>query len=192
MSLLQQQQILARLLTDVELRQQFELNGPATLLSLGISNADADALLALAQSQLKLFADTLLQKRLHMITKMLPRSSQAMGTEFKALFKQYAQTPLPDLAQKHLQDALQFVSWLQLNLPAEQASWRELLDYEAVDLKTRLPGRGLIFRRYHFAVWQQDIAQQSPALCLWLRLNPGANWWYLRLPIWSNLYKVKE
>lgn len=191
MSLLQQQQFLARLLTDVELRKQFEQDGPGTLKLSGINGPDAKAILALAQAQLKLFAESLLQKRLYMVSKMLPRSSQVMGTEFKTLFKQYAQNSIPDLPQKHLQDALQFVSWLKLNLPAEQASLCELLDFEAVDLKTRLPGRGLIFRQYHFAVWQEDFDKRSSALCLWLRVQPDANWWHLRLPIWSHLYKVK-
>lgn len=183
MSLMQQQQVLARLLTDPEFRARFEQDRPTTLASLGLVPDDHEALLGMAQAQLQLFAESLLQKRLQMVQKLLPRSYELMGENFRDLFRRYASQPIPDTSQKHLQDALQFVVFLRRELPANQLLWRELTDYEAVVLQTRLPGRGLILRRYHWPVWRAQPETRQPALCLWLRLMPERPWWHLRIPL---------
>lgn len=183
MSLMQQQQVLARLLTDPEFRAHFEQDGPATLASLGLELKDREALLALAQKQLQLFAESLLQKRLHMVQKLLPRSYELMGETFRDLFRRYASQPIPDTSQKHLHDALQFVRFLRRELPVDQDLWLEMSDYEAVVVQTRLPGRGLILRRYYSSVWSAQPETRQPALCIWLRLMPERPWWHLRIPL---------
>lgn len=113
MALQQQQDLLARLYTDPNVRQQF-LNEPSSFADdLGLSDEDAEALAKAAGYEVNWFADSLVNKRLREVRKLLPISERVIGRdEFERRFREFAAGFAPTTVKKHLEEALAFAEVL--------------------------------------------------------------------------------
>lgn len=112
MGLRQQQNLLARLYTDAELRERFRDERCAVALEFGLSAAEGEDLAAIAEAEIDWFADSLFWKRLREIGKLLPATSRALGAELEVHFRNFSVGFNPQSVKKHLEDALEFSSWL--------------------------------------------------------------------------------
>ncbi len=113
MSLLEQQNTLARLLTDPQFRERFladpDLNGR----SLGLSEAETDELVRVAERDLSMFAESLVGKRLKEVKKLLPLTGRIAGEGFRRLFFEFARTFNPQAIRKHYEDAVHFCRFIE-------------------------------------------------------------------------------
>ena len=113
MSLLEQQNTLARLLTDTSFREDFLadpiLNGAA----IGLNESETNELVQMAELDLTGFADSLVWKRLREVEKILPLTSRIAGESFRTLFFEFAPTFNPRSIKKHFQDAVQFCRFIE-------------------------------------------------------------------------------
>jgi hypothetical protein len=113
MSLLETQNFLARLYTDESLRQKF-LSEPEIIgRENNLSNAEIAELARILPQELNFFADSLFQKRLREVEKLLPQTRTILGRDFEAHFREFSQNFLPDSVKKHLVDAIMFSDFLQ-------------------------------------------------------------------------------
>jgi hypothetical protein len=112
-SLLEQQKTLARLLTDPLFRERFladpNLNGQ----SLGLSKAETDELVRVADRDLPMFAESLVWKRLKEVEKLLPLTGRIAGEGFRRLFFEFAPTFNSQAIRKHKEDAVHFCRFIE-------------------------------------------------------------------------------
>jgi len=109
MPLKAQQDLLARLYTDLEFQKKF-LADPAGHAELfGLSASDAESLAKSAADEVRWFAESLVNKRFREVVKMLPLAQREIGANaFEEAFRQFAAEFAPSSVKKHLEDALAF------------------------------------------------------------------------------------
>ena len=83
-----------------------------TARQLSIDNHDLTTFLSMDFDRLQAQAQTLLNKRFHEVTRIIPETTGRLGTEGKALFHAYALTYWPKGHTRHLSDALEFCNYL--------------------------------------------------------------------------------
>lgn len=102
--------ILGRLLTDPELRRRFRRDPASAARAL---DADPSSLAAIDPDGLDLQAETLLEKRLHEVSKLLPRTVAGLGIRGAPAFREYACAHWPEGHRRHAEDAAAFGSFLR-------------------------------------------------------------------------------
>ncbi len=113
MSLQEQQNFLARLYTDAQLRRAF-LYAPENIGAENNLNEKEIAEIAeIMPEELNFFADSLVWKRLREVEKMLPLTRQTLGGDFTGLFREFSQKFNPLTVKKHLEDAIEFCKYVQ-------------------------------------------------------------------------------
>jgi hypothetical protein len=113
MSLLDVQNLLARIFTDEALRLRF-LSEPEKIgIENNLSASEIEQIRQILPEQINFFADSLFYKRLHEVEKLLPLTRKALGTEFEKYFREFANQFLPQTIKKHLEDAVRFGEFLQ-------------------------------------------------------------------------------
>src|SRR5262245_39174488 len=112
MGLMEIQRALAQLYTDAGLRERFLADPQAVAGQLGLIRDDAEHLARLPALPLRLFARSLLQKRMKALTRLLPLTREGLGPEWEALFFRYADTRVPAGTQRHREDAIAFAAFL--------------------------------------------------------------------------------
>jgi hypothetical protein len=109
------QHILARVCTDQEFRQRFLSDREAVLNEAGIDGKFRQALLDLSESQLKLFASSLIGKRWGAVKQLLGLSSDAQ-VALQPTFAAYANShQIQTHPSKHILDAIAFGEYLRKN-----------------------------------------------------------------------------
>lgn len=108
MGLREQQNFLARLYTDPDLRRSFFEDPAGVAREAGLDETEAATLAAISSNELDGFAHSLLWKRLREAEKLLPHLVPAMGEEFRTVFFDFASTYNPLGTKKHLDDAIEF------------------------------------------------------------------------------------
>lgn len=115
MSLLEQQNLLARLYTDEQFRRAFlsepEKIGKENLLT---ENEIAEIFEVLPE-EINFFAESLFRKRLREVEKLLPLTHKIAGVNFARFFREFSQTYNPQTVKKHLEDAIAFCHYLRKN-----------------------------------------------------------------------------
>lgn len=106
---------LARLLSDASLREAYRQDRRGTAARLAVRPADRSGFLSLDPSLLDRQADTLLNKRLHEVRRLLPDTFTRVGAEAPSLFRAYAQTRWPVGHMRHVDDAVAFCRHLLAN-----------------------------------------------------------------------------
>lgn len=165
MSVLEVQQLLARLYTDPFLLEEFlsdregfcrrHVNGCGGF----IGQLDSD--------QLEFFACSLRSKRAGEVKKLLPMTVRALGLEFEAEFNRYAATAIPTGERKHLADAMAFCEHLigdagKLDQIIKEAAAFELFGF-TVQFDLRREGNAPV------------VVQVLPGRRPWLRLKRFAS-----------------
>jgi hypothetical protein len=141
MGLTEVQCLLARLYTDAETRERYFADPRAMSEAYGLSTVETKQMCRLSPEHVRFFAGSLKRKRLKAVASLLPRSSRALGQRFVEPFSQFADTFIPDGANRAHQDAEAFASFLEALLRKEHAAppWVvELLRYEAAEVTAAL------------------------------------------------------
>jgi|GEM_PF-492216 len=133
MGLAEVQRTLARLYTDVELRERFFRDPLPTGRELGLSAEEAGRLARLPAGEVGRFADSLAGKRLLGVAKLLRLTRRALGAEFDARFRDFASAHAHAGAPQHFEDAARFAAHLDEALRRDDSApaWlRDLLRFE--------------------------------------------------------------
>lgn len=197
MGLAETQKALARLYTDARLRERFFADPLGTGEELGLGRDEAQQLAGLSARQVNFFAGSLHAKRLQEVRDLLPLTARALGERAAPLFREYAETNLPGGVRKHRADAAGFADYLAGGgaLGGADSLWvADLARYEKARLEAADMPRGLIARRFNFAVDElardavrgdlRPPQRRKATLAVWFRLSPGSRLRHtvLRLP----------
>lgn len=113
MSLKDQQDLLARLYTDPAFRDGFFADPSAAAARFGIDPAEAVAIASCSREELDYFSETLFQKRLCEVGKLLPLTKGELGERFAEHFRTFARDFVPGSVRKHVEDAVHFCVFLR-------------------------------------------------------------------------------
>jgi hypothetical protein len=112
MGLLEQQNLLARLYTDADLRGAFLENPDSAASEFGLTREEAASVAAILPGEVLFFSRSLVHKRLREVEKLLPLCRKFLGDDFARLFDEFSSGHNPTSTKKHLDDALAFTDWL--------------------------------------------------------------------------------
>lgn len=134
MGLKEQQDLLARLYTDAELRSGFGNEPEYIGTRFSLTGPEINDLTALAELEVEWFADSLFWKRFRAVEKLLPTSSWIIGENFEPHFREFSREFSPTSVKKHLEDALAFSRWL-LKARHLSAVAADVLKFESTRLR---------------------------------------------------------
>lgn len=194
MSLVNLQQVLARIYTNSKLRDDFLTNPDVVGNSLGLNCQEIQQLSQLSSQQVNLFASSLKRKRLGEIRKLLPLTNKILKKEFDRLFFSFAETYLPTGSRKHLLDSIAFGNFIKQNLTTEKNQlWLvDIWSYETIRLNMLLGKKQLIWSRFNYQIEaliakvEHDclsVPNPQPTIGIWFKLTPNSLWRSLFLPI---------
>lgn len=148
MSLQEQQNFLARLYTDAEIRRDFL----AEPLKIGFENnlneneiAEIELILP---EEITFFAESLFWKRLREVEKMLPLTKEFSSKNFASLFREFSQDFNPQTIKKHLEDAIGFGNFLQTKEISELS--KSIAKFEKTKLEFFGFGKQIAFCKLNF------------------------------------------
>lgn len=141
MALKQQQDLLARLYTDVDFQLRFLAFPLSFNEEFGLEAAEAESLARVASSEVRWFSESLVRKRLREVAKLLPLTKRAMGTEFDWRFLEFSAKFKPTSIKKHLEDALAFADSVLSN--PNDAVAKSIVRFETARLRHNAFGRWL-------------------------------------------------
>jgi hypothetical protein len=185
MPLKEQQDLLARLYTDPELQAEFYADPSAVLNSHGINDDEAEGFLALADSEIKFFADSLVTKRFRETRKLLSVSANHLGPRFREHFIEFAAKFIPTSGKKHTEDAIAFCKHLLERSDLSNIE-RDAVAFESARLSHVLETRKISFvllrhdpRSLSNGV--QDAVQQG-GLAVWITPSKDTRFTFIKLP----------
>lgn len=174
---------LARLFTERDLRERFHACPEETGSELGLDAAEVALLRQLTATQTESVALGLQRKRLTEVSKLLPRTRQALGTVFTTCFFRYAANGSPTGVHKHRDDARDFAAYLLATDVFQNAPrWqRDLVRYESAWLEMADPRcRPVLLRgfrhdmRKDFEPSKWNPPAERWRLVLWFRRKDGS------------------
>ena len=163
---------LADLLSDPALRRAYADDPAAVARQLGVGDADRPAFLVLDRQGLEAQANSLVNKRLHEVTGLLPVTFTRLGAEAGRLFRAYADTQWPEGHTRHVTDAVSFcqylkiiglsdkvcgleLQWLTFRLSKRRISITWVND---IPVRDRLrPGLQILVRKPNRDIWQSVL-----------------------------------
>lgn len=151
MSLLEQQNFLARLYTDKNLRKSFLAEPKKIGLENDLTEPEIAELSAIIPEELNFFADSLVWKRLREVEKILPLTRKVLSESFEEHFREFSQKYNPKSVKKHLEDAIEFCSFLQ-NCEIEPIWAKDLAKFEQARLIFNTKTKDFLFRKFDFDV----------------------------------------
>lgn len=185
MSLKEQQDLLARLYTDPALQAEFFENSLTVVERYGLSDAEAIGFAALADVEVKFFADSLFAKRFREVQKALPLSARYLGQQFRQRFKDFAPTFNPVSVKKHAEDAIAFAGILIQDIEISSIQ-RDVIAFESTRLKHIFERRNVThIRLYHDPKTFADPLEnstRSPGIALWLTPSKETRFTFIKLP----------
>ncbi len=161
MSLLEQQNVLARLYTDREFRTQFNAEPLATGRNLGLSDGEIGELSEYAREEVERFSDSLIWKRLREVEKMIPATSKLLGEQLQEAFFDFAPTFNPQDVRKHYEDAVAFCRFLQ----------SKALTSDDIGASARFDATRLTFFNESKRVSVCRLGPGRPLIAIWLRVG---------------------
>ncbi|MCU0239026.1 MAG: hypothetical protein MUC29_06255 [Pyrinomonadaceae bacterium] len=176
MSLLEQQNFLAKLFTDTDLRENFWLNPNEIGLANNLNETEVTEIAKINEQDFNYFAESLYFKRLSEVENILPLTVLAFGkTNFRETFKEFANQFLPKSIKKHLEDSVEFCDFLQKK-ELEKVWQKDVVKYEQAKLLFYGYGKLVVFRvlHYDFTTANGDIRNEPfkrLSLAVWLRFG---------------------
>ena len=167
MSLLDVQNFLARIYTDENLRREFLSTPEKTGKANNLSEAEITELAEVFPDELNSFADSLFYKRLREVEKFLPLTKRILEKDFEKQFRIFANSYLPSTVKKHLEDAVEFCSYLQKN-----KSTSDIVKNTAKFEQAKLEFFGFE-KRFIIKIFDYDIKtnHKRKHLAVWLRIG---------------------
>lgn len=170
MSLLEQQNFIARLFTDEKLLREFAENPEITARKNNLDERDFQQLKHLLPAEIKFFADSLFYKRLNEVGKLLPLTRKHLQKEFQNHFREFARDFQPKSVKKHLEDAVNFADFLAKQTFA--SDWiKELIIYEQARLNFNGYHKSLILKSFKYDVreFNRESPRRKRTFAVWLR-----------------------
>lgn len=178
MSLLEQQNFLAKVYTDEKLRRNFS-NEPAKIGRENfLSETEINEIAEILPEEISFFADSLYQKRLRETEKILPLTKQVSGDKFQMLFREFSRNYNPQTIKKHLEDAKGFCAFLRQNQSVPEIT-KSAAKFEQSRLKFYSFGVNLVFCRLNYDV--REISrlienadyelQKKTKFAVWIRVG---------------------
>lgn len=178
MSLLEQQNFLAKVFTDENLREKFLSEPESVGKENNLSETEIEQIRRVLPEQIKFFADSLFYKRLHEVEKFLPLTRKVLGKNFEIYFREFANEFLPNTIKKHLEDAIKFGECLR----RKETAWgKDLISFEQARLIFNGYGKRFGLRKFRFCIKEilkvsrHDAKTQNVrkkiSFAIWLRLG---------------------
>jgi hypothetical protein len=162
MSLLEQQNLLARLYTDEVFRRDF-LQEPLKIgTENGLDETEIDELSKVMPDELNFFSESLFVKRLREVEKLLPLTHKVLAKDFPKYFRQFTNNYNPQTVKKHLEDAFEFCKYLQAN----RIDTKDAAKFEQAKLE--IYGYGKSFK---FILLNHNIEtfEQKKGFAMWIK-----------------------
>lgn len=150
MSLKEQQNLLARLYTDGDLRENFFAEPAKIGFDFNLTRKEIAEIVEIAPQELDFFAESLFWKRLREAEKFIPLTVKILNQDFQPLFRQFSQTFNPQTVKKHLEDAFEFCRFLQKGEVSEIA--RDVALFEKTKLEFFGFGKRIAFCKLAFDI----------------------------------------
>lgn len=115
MSLLEQQNLLAKLYTEDTFRREFLSNPLKIGAENNLNEAEIAELTEVMPEELNFFSESLFFKRLREVEKLLPLTHKVLAENFQIHFRDFTGNYNPQSVKKHLEDAIEFCKYLQTN-----------------------------------------------------------------------------
>jgi hypothetical protein len=151
MSLLDVQNLLARIFTDDDLRLRFLREPEKTGAENNLNEAEIEQIKQILPEQINFFADSLFYKRLHEVEKLLPLTRKALEKDFEKYFREFANQFLPRTIKKHLEDAVRFGEFLRTK-KIEPVWARDLAKFECSRLSFNNSKKRFLLKRFDYDV----------------------------------------
>jgi hypothetical protein len=162
MSLLEQQNLLARLYTDEKFRRDF-LNEP---LKSGAENnlneAEIVELTKVMPEELNFFSESLFVKRLREVEKLLPLTHKVLAKDFQVYFREFTNNYNPQTVKKHLEDAIEFCKYLQ----TKQIETKDAAKFEQAKLEFHGYGKSFKFVRLNYNI---ETFEPKKGFAMWIK-----------------------
>ncbi len=153
MSLLQQQNFLARLYTDEIFRRAF-LSEPEKIgEENNLTKKEIVELAAILPDELNFFADSLFWKRLREVQKFLPLTRKVLDEGFEKYFREFSQNFNPTSVKKYLEDAIKFCLFLQTK-KVEPLWASDLAKFERARLVFNSNARNFVVKKFDYDIKQ--------------------------------------
>lgn len=171
MSLLEQQNLLAKMFVDKDLRESFWREPNEVGEEFNLTSEEISQLQQIVENDLNYFAESLFHKRLHEVEKLLPLTKKVLEKDFKDLFREFSNQFQPVSIKKHLEDAIEFCRYLQSNefenLYAKDVAKFEQTKHEFFSLE----------KSFSFCFLRRDIFsnKKRPILAIWYRSGNQAH-----------------
>jgi hypothetical protein len=186
MGLKEQQDLLARLYTDTEFSKAF-FEDPSVAFDKTFSSDEANEIAAVASDEIKLFANSLISKRMREVEKLLPLTCRYLEKELKPEFREFAQTFNPTSTKKHLEDAIRFGAFIGKSSSVRPCI-RDIARFESAALEHFSRGRRLTICRIGYdlrplirsknAVEVSDLRRRR-SRAVWFRIGAGTRFFFL-------------
>lgn len=150
MSLKEQQNLLARLYTDSDLREEFFIEPDKIGFDFSLTRQEIAEIVEIAPQALDFFAESLFWKRLREAEKFIPLTVKILNRDFQPLFRRFSQTFNPQTVKKHHEDALEFCRFLQKGEVSEIA--RNIALFEKTKLEFFGYGKRIAFCKLAFDI----------------------------------------
>lgn len=167
MALIEQQNFLARIFTDENLRRSFWENPETIGKENGLSEIEIAQFKQIIPDDLNFFADSLFHKRLHEVEKLLPLTKKAIDKNFTDLFREFSQNYQPITVKKHLEDAIEFCKYVQIQ-QLEPQSAKDTAKFEQA--KHEFFGYG---KSFSFCLLRHNVFsfQKKLGFAIWFRFG---------------------
>lgn len=174
MSLLEQQNFLARLYTDENLRRAFLKEPERVGKQNGLDEKEVADLRAVPPAELNFFAESLVWKRLREVEKLLPLTKKSLGKDFETHFREFAGRLAPAPVKKHFEDAIRFAEFLRTK-KIEPPGARDAAKFEAANLEFYNSDRRFALKMFDYDI--REIARpDAPARREFDRRKTFAAW----------------
>lgn len=165
MGLREQQNFLAKLFTDENLRISFYENPEITGQENDLSEIEIIQLKGIIAADLDFFAESLINKRLHEAKKLLPLTEKILSLDFDEFFQYFSNQFQPTSVKKHLEDAIEFCKYLQLQ-QVENIYLKDTAKFEQTKLEFFQKEKS-----FSFCILRRNIftAKKRPCVAIWYR-----------------------
>lgn len=145
MSLQEQQNLMARLYMDEDMRRAFLSDPAGVARPFGLSTKEIEDIAAVLPGEIAGFADSLFRKRLREVEKMIPLTKKALDESFEPLFAEYLKAVPEAREKKRMDDVLDFCVYLLARISRPEL---DAVKFEMLMIEFHAKRRSFVFARY--------------------------------------------
>jgi hypothetical protein len=167
MSLLEQQNLMARLYMDANLRRAFLSDPSGVAGPFGLSSGEIAEIALVVPEEIGSFADSLLRKRMHEVGKMLPLTRSALRESFGPHFIKYVGKTPGSSEMNRREDVLEFCRYLERGGPGPV---RDAARFELARIEFYSGKRNFVIRRFDHDIRNGRLTPRR-TYSLWIRIG---------------------